>query len=242
MIIGITGKAGSGKDTVGSMIQHFRYTQGTEDYDSFKVWDNPAWQHLLNCDCNFEIRKFAAKVKEVASILTGFPVKRFDEHNFKKSLLGEEWATDCVTGLEEPFPDVIFRQFMTVREFLQKLGTDAVRNNLHPDTWVNALWADYDNDDWIITDVRFKNEVNSIKNRGGIIIRLTRNQDSKDTHDSETALDNYKADFVIDNQVLSLEATFYKVKELYEQIIQEANSEKQRVQKKRTQQNTKKEN
>jgi len=32
---------------------------------------------------------------------------------------------------------------MTVRDFLQKLGTDALRNGLHENVWVNALMSDY---------------------------------------------------------------------------------------------------
>ena len=32
---------------------------------------------------------------------------------------------------------------MTVREFLQKLGTEAIRVGLHTDAWANALFADY---------------------------------------------------------------------------------------------------
>ena len=52
----------------------------------------------------------------------------------------------------------------------------------------------------IIADVRFPNEVNSIKERGGIIIRLNRDKSRIDYHISETALDDYKEwDLVIDN-------------------------------------------
>ncbi len=36
-----------------------------------------------------------------------------------------------------------YRKAMTVRELLQKLGTDAIRDNLHEDAWVNALISEY---------------------------------------------------------------------------------------------------
>lgn len=54
---------------------------------------------------------------------------------------------------------------------------------------------------WIITDVRFPNEVKAIKDRDGIIIRVNRfGMIDNSTHESETTLDNYKEfDFIIDN-------------------------------------------
>lgn len=48
---------------------------------------------------------------------------------------------------------------------------------------------------WIITDVRFPNEVKAIKDKGGIVIRVDRhnhpNEPYPSTHESEIALDNY---------------------------------------------------
>lgn len=63
---------------------------------------------------------------------------------------------------------------------------------------------------WIITDVRFPNEADAIRERGGIIIRVNRKHgyntpDGKwkempiNYHESETALDNYDFDYVIEN-------------------------------------------
>lgn len=63
---------------------------------------------------------------------------------------------------------------------------------------------------WIITDVRFPNEADAIKERGGIIIRVNRKHgyntpDRKwkemplNYHESETALDSYDFDYVIEN-------------------------------------------
>ena len=63
---------------------------------------------------------------------------------------------------------------------------------------------------WIISDLRFKNELQAIKDRGGITIRVNRlnstNQNGhtyinkKDrTHPSETALDDATFDYIIDN-------------------------------------------
>lgn len=98
---------------------------------------------------------------------------------------------------------------MTIGEMQQKLGTEAIRNNVHSDAWVLSLFGTYkeEKDFWIVTDVRFKNEANIIKEKGGILIRL--NGDPKrigdidirsKTHQSEIDLDDYQGfDYVYDN-------------------------------------------
>jgi hypothetical protein len=74
-----------------------------------------------------------------------------------------------------------------------------MRDQLHENVWVNALFADYnENSRWIITDVRFPNEAEAIKKHGGIVIRINRDVDTNN-HLSETALDDYEFDYVIDN-------------------------------------------
>jgi hypothetical protein len=100
---------------------------------------------------------------------------------------------------------------MTVREFLQRLGTDSLRYGLHENTWVNALMADYRkidyNDDeqpeypnWIMTDTRFPNEAYAIKDAGGIVIRIDRpGVKPINDHPSEVGLDGWKFDYKIAN-------------------------------------------
>ena len=60
---------------------------------------------------------------------------------------------------------------------------------------------------WVITDVRFNNEAEAIKERGGLLIRVNRpDANSSDTHISETELDEYKGfNLTITNNNLSIE-------------------------------------
>ena len=58
----------------------------------------------------------------------------------------------------------------TYRHMLQKFGTDAIRNNLGEDFWINALFVDLDYADIIVPDVRFLNEAEAIKKRGGLLM------------------------------------------------------------------------
>ena len=80
---------------------------------------------------------------------------------------------------------------MTARELLQKFGT-AIREGVDSDFWVKLLLNNSKNEDIIIADVRFPNEVKTIKEAGGIIVRIERKNIETSSHISETALDNYK--------------------------------------------------
>lgn len=197
MIIGINGYAGTGKDTIGKLIQIACCTdlpdgQGIDDllenYDQHEWW--------LEEQSGWEIKKWAGKLKQIASILTGIPQEKFEDQQFKKTNLGPEWG-------------------MTVRDFLQKLGTDGLRTGLHENTWVNALMSDYkptivgytslgegaySEPNWIITDTRFPNEAKAIKDAGGIVIRVDRpGVKAINDHPSEVGLDNWDFDHKIMN-------------------------------------------
>ena len=216
MIIGINGYSGSGKDTIGAIIQYIQ----SPDIGNITIEDvckdYKKYEPILDEQSDWEIRKFAGKLKDIASHLTGIDIEDFEDEKFKKTNLGHEWWTTCEEG----------HQPMTVRDFLQKLGTDALRNGLHPNIWVNALMADYKPingsyplikgfgtkeewnkeyvapiyPNWIITDVRFPNEAKAIKDKGGVIVRVDRpGVKPVNDHPSETALDNWKFDYKIAN-------------------------------------------
>jgi len=145
MIIGISGKAGSGKDTLASFIKEF-----------------------TNCN----IVHFADPLKESVRVMANL------SHNDVYTQEGKKHTIDWLND-------------MTVRELLQKVGT-AIRNEVDPDFWVKRLIQEIDNSSLtIIPDVRFLNEVNAIKDAGGIVIRIERNGINTGAHISETALDNY---------------------------------------------------
>ena len=171
MIIGISGRMGSGKDTVAKMIQEIDAKYRGEEKS---IW---------------EIKKYASALKKIASILTGVPETMFEIPEFKEKNMPENWRN--TNGY-----------LMTYREFLQRLGTEAVRNNIHHNAWVNALMSSCTyKDNWIITDVRFQNEMDAIKKKNGIIIRVIRpDQEHKSYHISENALDSENFDFVIENE------------------------------------------
>ena len=169
MVIGVSGKIGSGKDAfTNRFIRQYRNARGV----------------------SFKNKKFGYNVKKLVSDLTGLPMRVMLSRDGKLVYL-PDWG-------------------MTVGTMQQKMGTDAVRNNIHGNAWVLSLFAKYkDSEDfWIISDVRFKNEAKIIKDKGGILIRLNgdpakcRENDPRDmNHQSETDLDDYKDwDYVLENK------------------------------------------
>ena len=67
---------------------------------------------------------------------------------------------------------------ITPRWVLQYWGTDVLRNHFHNDIWVASVENKLRQakDDIVITDCRFPNEVNAIKNAGGTTVRVSRGE------------------------------------------------------------------
>ena len=65
---------------------------------------------------------------------------------------------------------------LTPRWVLQHWGTEVCRRAFHDDIWIAALENKLRNstDDIVISDCRFPNEIKSIKDAGGIVIRVVR--------------------------------------------------------------------
>jgi len=215
MIIGINGKMGSGKDTVGKIIQYLLCNNvGDITLEDIASSEDHNW--WLEEQSGFETKKFAGKLKAMASLLAGVPVEKFEDQEFKKLNMPECWNKLQQSGRSK------VSMPMTYREFLQKLGTEAMRDGLHTNVWVNALFADYkpsqvrsaDSFDletydgkypnWVITDMRFPNELEAVAKREGITIRVVRDNGTRaintDFHPSEIALDDYVVNYEIVNE------------------------------------------
>ena len=214
MIIGISGKMQSGKDEVARIIKHL-------DDINF-----PAISAITHH--NWQVVKFADKLKDIVCIIIGCTREQLEDREFKEKELGEEWwYYKGKYGSLIPFSDGNKRNSedlikLTPCKLLQLLGTECGREIIHPNIWVNTLMSEYNgvicskkksNDfvlageeeiyvkypNWIITDVRFPNEAKAIKDRGGILIRINRPALVESNHLSETSLDSATFDFVINN-------------------------------------------
>lgn len=124
---------------------------------------------------------------------------------------------------------------LTPRWVLQWWGTEVCRRGFHDDIWIASLEARLRNaqDNIVISDCRFPNEIRAIKNAGGKVIRVVRGADPEwydvavetntgkfnhmataypDVHASEWAWVGTPFDAVIDNNST--------VDDLYKQIAQ----------------------
>jgi len=107
-----------------------------------------------------------------------------DEKNTKTKIRWEDTPTWQNSSLN------LDRGFMTARELLQYFGTNIMRK-MYKDVWVEHAVNKIKREQTelaIIADVRFPNEVETILNAGGEVIKLQR-APIKDNHESETALD-----------------------------------------------------
>jgi len=95
------------------------------------------------------------------------------------------------------------------RYLLQYMGTEVMRNNLHPDIWVLSLERkiiECGPGDYVVPDVRFPNEIRMIKRNGGKIWHVQRGelpdwfgQNPSHIHASETSWNNEIFDATIYN-------------------------------------------
>lgn len=178
MVIGITGHARAGKDTVA-------------DY-------------LVDC-YGFRKIAFADRLKQVCQIVFGFTKEDVYEH---------QNGTNKDTWME--------RIGTTPRHVLPYVGTDLFRNEIEKmfpkigkNVWIEGVKRTMESNTsiphWILSDVRFQNEVEWIREQGGMVIRIVRsNKKRQDTHVSETEWEQIKTDVVLTNEG--------SIDRLYEQV------------------------
>jgi hypothetical protein len=182
--------------------------------------------------CNFEgfrRESFASSLKDAVSMVFGWDRTMLEG----RTTSAREWReqVDPWWSQRLDMPD------LTPRWILQYWGTEVCRKSFHDDIWIARLENKLRNsqDDIVISDCRFPNEIKSIKNAGGIIIRVVRGPEPEwfklaehansgapncfwssaelakfNIHKSETAWVGTESDYVVDNNGT--------IDELYQQI------------------------
>lgn len=132
ILIGIHGKARSGKDTFASCLQN----------------------HLP-----FRRMSFAAPLKAAVAGLFNIPVERAFSDDKEQNLEG--WG-------------------LTLRDVLQRFGTEALRGTFGDDFWVDRWYLEYmeymesSHPNVVLTDLRFPNEAKRVRMLGGVVVHLVR--------------------------------------------------------------------
>jgi hypothetical protein len=78
---------------------------------------------------------------------------------------------------------------LTPRLMLQLWGTEVCRKGFHDDIWIASLENKLRNskDDIVISDCRFPNEIKSIRDAGGIVVRVVRGEEPEWYEAAESA-------------------------------------------------------
>jgi hypothetical protein len=174
-IVAIHGLIGHGKDTISLMMARNIVSKRKEKLS------------------------FAFKIKQNVSNITGIPLHSVISRGYSNTV----W--DFTREQKETHLD---EWGMTLGKMLQIYGTEACRDNIHKDIWVKALMNSIPtNDDttiYFITDLRFPNEAEALKNAGALLVKIVRPDLEKEKgrdhgHASEQGLPDELFDVIVTN-------------------------------------------
>lgn len=157
IIIGLAGRAGSGKDTVASMIEQW----SIDHYLSAK--------RLAFAD---PIKQMAEAIDPIINVVSPY---RLSEH---LALIVAQKHLDVATdnGWRAMWDEA--KKTPEVRRLLQRIGTDAGRRIIRDDLWTSLMVDRIRKNDLvdviIITDARFANEQQLVKDHEGHMILVER--------------------------------------------------------------------
>ena len=150
-LIGITGRAGSGKDTAGGYLRDFI---NTRKWRRDRVAGLPADDNLMN---HFAMRDSIAEPLRDMTAQFGFTRSQITDRELKEQMVAE-------------------LQYYSPRSFMQKLG-DMLRREFGADVLLKMLVNRMEpRRFYIITDVRTDDEAAFIRARGGAVIEIEREQ------------------------------------------------------------------
>lgn len=226
-ILAFHGKKSSGKNTLCNFMTGF-YLYGNNMIDAFDIQDGKLYIEqgevkgildIENMSSTYEGGEFAARniwpyakiyafaepLKEICIELFDCPRNLVYGSDADKNTVMEHLLWENMPGVT---PDKSGP--MTIRQFLQFMGTEVMRKIWGP-VWVNSLIKRVEaeeSDISLVSDLRFDNEAEGLKNSANDvkIIKLTRCI-SEDNHASEQYIDDKYVDVVIDNANMTIEET-----------------------------------
>ena len=92
-------------------------------------------------------------------------------------------------------------EYEEIRRLLQVMGTEVGRQLFYEDIWVDAALKDYDpQGKYVVTDMRFGNEVAAISGRKGVLVKVKRpGVGPVNDHVSDQGLPDEAFDLILDN-------------------------------------------
>jgi hypothetical protein len=189
IIIGLSGKKQSGKNTVCESVKKYfnDFYQGSGSIyiysfaDALKQYVCMGMMGLSHDQCFGN--------DEQKNTLTAYKWENLPHQIRYDNKLGCEYAPNG-----EVCHFILPTGYMTARHIMQVVGTDIFRKYFDPNIHVKATFRIIEQQAPVmalISDARFPSEVQSVIEENGLVIRLTRNSENQDPHLSETALDDY---------------------------------------------------
>ena len=220
-LIAVSGVKGSGKDSVSSMLQYClsvpKMFRQYFFYKNFRKWIKPKYKRIA----------FADPLKKMLSDLLNISLDKFYIREFKEgcvinistlegSWLGEKLSDSKFNKLVKQLDPSLTEANLSLRQLLQYFGTEIMQKYFGKRVWINSTMQNR-SEYTIISDLRFIEEYNAVKEKKGIIIYINRPNYEFGQHASEREmkelLESDKYDFIIDNNG-SIEDLFNQVKEL----------------------------
>ncbi len=221
IVIALAGVRKSGKNTVGDLLESFHGFHQTAFATPLKQMAKIAFPQLTEDQLygpsqhredllDIPLRGLDPRTgKAMLQLRHGIPTQGPDrERAIEHAKRNTYQAEDGVT----------YEGYLTPRLILQTLGTEWGRR-IHADIWVDSCWnniiaqTETPWQKWVITDCRFKNEIQGIRRRGGVIVKLLRGFDeakerslvkgNTDVHQSEAELlsiPDIEFDYLLDNR------------------------------------------
>jgi hypothetical protein len=123
--------------------------------------------YLVNVH-EFRRESFASSLKDVVSMAFRWDREMLEGKSKESRRWREEVDSWWAKKLEIPH--------LTPRWILQYWGTDVIRNAFHDNFWIASLENKLRTaqDDVVISDCRFPNEIKAIRSQGGVVIRVVR--------------------------------------------------------------------
>jgi len=121
---------------------------------------------ILVQDYDFIHESFAKPVKDIASFIFGWD-REMLEGSTEQSRAWREKP-------DEKWSNLLEKEF-SPRLALQLIGTEIGRNTFHDDFWIKLMQSRVDpNKNYVITDVRFPNEIKFIQENDGLVFHIQR--------------------------------------------------------------------
>lgn len=152
----------------------------------------------------------------------------------KKFAMNVGFTHNQVYGTQEEKEEINEFWGMSGRKFMQIFGTDIMRKQSFIENfWVRVLEQSINKsinqrDNFVVSDGRFLDEIEMIRRKGGIVVRILRNDSSEHSsenssenslnHSSEKEIDEITPDFVINNLSNNKEDFYIKIDEIIEKL------------------------